>query len=268
MADEELDRLISYFGRGYRYDPPRSTSEKRDLLRSLMNVRAPGPVDRDIVSVQDGYLSRRAVERGVVDSSRLPTVDEGLGSDVPGAESIAVWQGDITLLRIGAIVNAANAGMLGCFVPMHACIDNCIHTYAGVQLRNECDRRMREYWEKTGNRGWPTAVPMVTPAFNLPADNVVHVVGPIVEDRLTERNEEDLALCYSRTLDACASEGIRSVAFCCISTGVFRFPNRRAAEIAVGTVTEWLSAHPGSLDLVVFNVFKDDDLAIYRELLS
>ncbi len=268
MSERELDTLIGFFGKGYSYEQPRTVDEKRVLLRSLMNVRMPGPADREIVALQDSYLRRRAEERGIVDSARLPTVDADLGSDLPGADRIALWQGDITLLRIGAVVNAANSGMLGCFVPMHACIDNCIHTYAGIQLRNDCDRRMREYEVKTGNRGWPTAVPMVTPGYNLPAENVVHIVGPIAEDRPTERNEEDLALCYSRTLDACVSEGIRSVAFCCISTGVFRFPNRRAAEIAVSTVTGWLSEHPGSLDLVVFNVFKDQDLELYRGMLS
>ena len=268
MDDTELDRLIEYFGKGYRYDPPRSTEEKRILLRSLFNVRMPGPVDPEILAMQDDYLRRRAEERGIVDSMSLPTISESTDYDIPFGDRMVLWQGDITLLRIDAIVNAANSKMLGCFSPMHACIDNCIHTYAGVQLRSECHRRMQEYTAEGNGTDWPTAVPMVTNAYNLPAKHVIHIVGPIVTGRLTERNEEDLAHCYSRTLDACAENGIRSVAFCCISTGVFMFPNRRAADIAVRTVSEWMSEHPDAIDRVVFNVFKDGDVNIYRSMLS
>ncbi len=264
----DIDKLIGYFARGYAYDPPVTAEGKRRMLRSLMNVRMPAPVPADVLAEQDSYLRARLEERGAVDSSTLPAVDVSLGSGMPFADRIVLWQGDITLLRIGAIVNAANAGMLGCFVPLHACIDNCIHTYAGVQLRADCARRMARFNAETGEDGWPTAVPMVTPGYNLPAEHVIHVVGPIVEDRLTENDENELARCYSSVLDACAVNGIRSVAFCCISTGVFRFPHRRAAEIAVDTVTGWLDAHSDYMDRVVFNVFKDEDLRIYRSLLS
>ena len=167
-----------------------------------------------------------------------------------------------------AIVNAANSQMLGCFVPMHTCIDNCIHTFAGVQLRAECARKMNQLRARYGpDYEQPTAVPMLTDAYNLPAKKVVHVVGPIVQYALTPELEHDLADCYRNTLDLCRDEGLRSVAFCCISTGVFRFPNRRAAEIAVKTVSEWLAENAGAMDRVIFNVFKDQDKELYYELL-
>ena len=147
---------------------------------------------------------------------------------------------------------------------MHTCIDNCIHTYAGIQLRAECCAKMDALREKYGPEyEQPTAVPMLTDGYNLPAKKVVHIVGPIVQGDLTEVLEEGLADCYRNTLDMCLGNGLRSVAFCCISTGVFRFPNKRAAEIAVRTVTEWLSAHPGSMERVIFNVFKDEDRGYY-----
>ena len=171
-------------------------------------------------------------------------------------------------MAVDAIVNAANSQMLGCFVPMHTCIDNCIHTFAGVQLRLECAEKMEALRARYGgDYERPTAVPMLTGAYNLPAKKVVHVVGPIVEDQLTPALEQDLADCYENVLELCRENGLRSVAFCCISTGVFRFPNRRAAEIAVQTVEGWLAAHPGEMDRVVFNVFKDEDREIYEELL-
>ena len=164
-----------------------------------------------------------------------------------------------------AIVNAANSQMLGCFVPMHTCIDNCIHTFAGIQLRAECDRQMRKRRAEYGpDYEQPTAIPMLTDGYNLPAKKVVHVVGPIVQGRLTKDLEQDLADCYKNTLDLCLENGLRCVAFCCISTGVFHFPNKRAAEIAVQTVTEWLKAHPAALERVIFNVFKDEDKAYYE----
>ena len=163
-------------------------------------------------------------------------------------------------------MNAANLQMLGCFVPMHSCIDNCIHTYAGVQLRAECSRQMNALRAKYGpDYEQPTAVPMLTDGYDLPAKHVIHIVGPIVSGRLNGALEEELAACYRNTLDLCAENGIRSVAFCCISTGVFRFPNRRAAEIAVRTVTDWLTAHPDGTDRVIFNVFKDEDREYYEK---
>ncbi|MDO4415610.1 MAG: macro domain-containing protein, partial [Erysipelotrichaceae bacterium] len=160
----------------------------------------------------------------------------------------------------------ANSQMLGCFVPMHTCIDNSIHTYAGVELRSECDRQMRALRAEYGqDYEQPTAVPMLTDAYNLPADKVIHVVGPIVMDRVNEQLEQQLADCYRNSLDLCLKNNLRSIAFCCISTGVFRFPNRLAATIAVNTVTEWLKNHPDQMDRIIFNVFKDEDRKYYEQ---
>ena len=168
-----------------------------------------------------------------------------------------------------AIVNAANSQMLGCFVPMHTCIDNCIHTFAGIRLRDECNRQMTELRTRYGqDYEQPTAIPMLTDGYNLPAKKVIHVVGPIVEDHLTPGLGKDLADWYRNTLDLCFENGLKSVAFCCSSTGLFRFPNKRAAEIAVQTTADWLKKHPYSLERIVFNVFKDEDRQLYEELLQ
>lgn len=238
---------------------PDDMEGKRRILRSLMNIRMPRGMSEDVLAVQDEYLSERASEKGIVELSDIPVIREGL----------SIWQGDITRLKVDAIVNAANSQMLGCFVPMHTCIDNCIHTFAGVQLRAECNRQMNQLRIRYGrDYEQPTAVPMLTDGFNLPAKRVVHIVGPIVQSRLTPALEKDLADCYRNTLDMCVENDLKSVAFCCISTGVFHFPNKRAAEIAVKTVREWLTEHPDKMERVIFNVFKDEDKTIYEKLLS
>ena len=261
---ERLNYLVDAFkadsGEYRNLTVPDDNEEKRTILRSLMNIRMPGELDSETLSVQDEYLQARATEKGVVTLSDIPQVK----SD----PRLSIWQGDITRLAVDAIVNAANSQMLGCFVPMHTCIDNCIHTFAGVQLRAECDRKMRELKKKHG-RGYeqPTAVPMLTDAYNLPAKKVVHIVGPIVQYRLTKALEQDLADCYANTLGLCAENGLKTVAFCCISTGVFRFPAGRAAEIAVETVKRWLDGHPGKMERVIFNVFSDKDRGYYEKLL-
>ena len=259
--EQRLDFLVKAFKEDsvrYRDLPtPGDTEGKRRLLRSLMNVRLPGPLDPGVLSVQDDYLRERIREDGVTELADIPFVRDG----------ISLWQGDITRLAADAIVNAANSRMLGCFVPMHACIDNCIHTFAGVQLRAECHRRMEEYRKRFGSDyEQPTALPLLTDAYALPAKKIVHIVGPIVEGRLTPSLETNLADCYRNTLDLCAENGLKSVAFCCISTGVFRFPKRRAAEIAVETVSRWLKERPDKIERVIFNVFGDDDRTIYEDL--
>ncbi len=267
--NERLDYLVEQFKEdSVRYrdlETPPDTEGKRRLLRSLMNIRMPRMMAPSVIAAQDEYLRERNLENGIVQVKDIPTIAD-LGSRHENADRISIWQGDITRLAADAIVNAANSQMLGCFVPMHTCIDNCIHTYAGIQLRAECDRQMNELREKYGpDYEQPTAKPMLTDGYNLPAKKVIHIVGPIVSGPLTEALEQDLADCYRNTLDMCAENGIKSVAFCCISTGVFRFPNRRAAEIAAQTVGEWLSGHPGELDRVIFNVFKDEDREYYEE---
>ena len=238
---------------------PEDTEGKRRILRSLMNIRTPRKMADAVLTVQDEYLQERIRENGIVELADIPVI----------RGSMSIWQGDITRLAVDAIVNAANSQMLGCFVPMHTCIDNCIHTFAGVQLRSECARQMEQLKSRYGrDYEQPTALPMLTDAYNLPARKVIHIVGPIVQGRLTTSLENDLAACYRNTLDMCLENGLKSVAFCCISTGVFHFPNKRAAEIAVQTVTGWLSEHPGGMERVIFNVFKDEDKAYYEQLLQ
>ncbi len=238
---------------------PEDINGKRCILRSLMNVRMPKKMSDSVLKVQDEYLSVCTKEKGIVQLSDIP-VTKG---------NISIWQGDITRLEVDAIVNAANSQMLGCFIPMHMCIDNQIHTYAGVQLREECSHKMEELRAKYGSYyEQPTSVPMITAAYNLPAKNVIHVVGPIVRNRLTSELEQELADCYTNVLNMCLENNLRSVAFCCISTGVFRFPNKRAAEIAVDTVQKWLVENPNAMERVIFNVFKEEDKKYYEEILQ
>ena len=271
--DERLDQLISDFkaeSAEYRnLSVPDDREGKRRILRSLMNVRMPRKTAERTLRIQDEYLTERAAERGVVQLEDIPTLAEAYGIELPFADKLSLWQGDITRLAVDAIVNAANSQMLGCFIPMHSCIDNCIHSFAGVQLRAECKEKMDELRARYGSDyEQPTAVPMLTDAYNLPAKKVIHIVGPIVEGRLTEEHKRQLAACYRNTLELCAANSLRTVAFCCISTGVFHFPAERAAEIAVQTVTEWLSGRPGAMDRVIFNVFSDRSRAIYEQNLQ
>lgn len=239
--------------RQYRgMDIPAGAQEQKRLLRSLMNVRAPMAADETFLAVQDDYLRRELDARGVVRLSDLR----------PLCGDLYLWQGDITRLQCGAIVNAANAGMTGCYIPCHACIDNCIHTYAGVQLRRDCAEIMAAQGSAE-----PTGRAKITRAYNLPCDYVLHTVGPIVNGRVTSEDERLLAACYRSCLELAAQHGVQSVAFCCISTGVFHFPNERAAEITVETVRRYKSETESKVK-VIFNVFKDTDREIYERLLG
>ncbi|MDD6073765.1 MAG: protein-ADP-ribose hydrolase [Clostridium sp.] len=237
---------------GYRkIQIPVDTDGQKSMLRALMNLRRPDTIDDDFLRVQDEYLLRVNAEKGVVTLSDM----EELQPDV------YLWKGDITRLKVGAIVNAANSGMTGCYQPCHNCIDNCIHTYAGVQLRLKC----AEIMEQQGYEE-PAGQAKITPAYNLPCDYVIHTVGPIVQGKLTKKHEELLVSCYRSCLEIADANKVDSVAFCCISTGVFMFPNERAAEIAVSTIKEY-KEKTGSSIQVIFNVFKALDDKIYRGLL-
>lgn len=229
-------------------DIPEGPQDRWTLIRALMNVRPPLPVSADVLAAQDRYLSAIVAGRGVVDADSLMFRD-----------GVCLWKGDITRLRCDAIVNAANSGMLGCFAPCHGCIDNAIHSYAGMQLRAECQRIM-------GGTREPTGSARITGAYNLPCSHVIHTVGPIIHGDVTARDEDLLRSCYRSCLSLARDNGLHTVAFCCISTGEFRFPNRMAAEIAVDEVRLFLSHNDGMR--VVFDVFKDEDLSIYRELLG
>lgn len=231
---------------------PADTQGQRRLLRGLFNVRLPGEIGEVFLKVQDEYLAEATQEKGVTDLSELEPIEDG----------IYIWQGDITTLRCDAIVNAANSGMTGCYVPCHGCIDNCIHTYAGIQLRNACAELMqRQGCEE------PTGRAKITPGFNLPCRYILHTVGPIITGELRAEDEELLASCYRSCLELAEENGVKSIAFCCISTGEFHFPNRRAAEIAVQTVWDYRRENNSEIE-VIFNVWKDIDYDIYRELLG
>ena len=264
MADEHVSHRI-----------PSTLEERQRMMRALMNVWSsesiqaclegrvatnedevnvwePRPISEDFLTMQDAELQMQREDKGVVEVH-----DEGL----------TIWQGDITRLKVDAIVNAANAQALGCWAPLHNCIDNCIHSAAGIQLRKECADKMQGRLLATGDA-------FITKGYNLPAKHVIHTVGPIIPDGIpTKEQEEQLAACYRSCLDLAEKNGLESIAFCCISTGVFHFPNQRAAEIAIETVKSYprhsLKSYPRhSLKTIVFNVFLDKDRDIYQQLLG
>lgn len=242
-------------------------TEKRNAVRSLMNVRMPRSISDDFLEVQDVFLQEEAKEKGMVTLADIPTVKEAYGSQRPFADRMSIWRGDITRLQVGAIVNAANSQMLGCFVPCHRCIDNAIHSAAGVQLRNECNHIMNQRRIRFGRQyEEPTGTATLTSAYNLPCEYVIHTVGPIVHGRLTDALKEDLRNCYRNVLQCCMEHEINSVAFCCISTGEFHFPNDIAAQIAVEITEQFLAQNDNcGIERVIFNVFKDIDLALYKK---
>lgn len=237
-----------------------SPSEAPGILRSLMNLRPPRPATEEFLDIQDAYLREESRRRGIVELDTIPTIRESLHSTCRHADQISLWQGDITRLKVSAIVNAANSQMLGCFVPCHGCIDNAIHSAAGIQLREECAAIMnRQRYPEAAGRA------KITGAYNLPCRYVIHTVGPIVGWELTENDCELLRSCYRSCMELADAHHLESLAFCCISTGEFHFPGGRAAEIAVNTVGECLE-HSG-LRRVIFNVFRNQDREFYESLL-
>lgn len=245
---EMLDYLIKYLSP--HTEIPCDEGKKWLLFRSLVNVREPLPVSDDFLKIQDRLLKGLLMEKGIVNIDNLQ----------PVKDNIYLWQGDITTLKVDAIVNAANSRMLGCFAPCHICIDNTIHTYSGVQLRLECNDIMNKqgFLEPTGSA-------KITKAYNLPCNYVIHTVGPIISAPLTDDDCKLLASSYKSCLELAVKYNIKSIAFCCISTGEFHFPNDKAAEIAVSTVTEFLKSNSIK---VIFNVYKDIDYKIYSKLLK
>ncbi len=250
--EQRLENLIQILATEQGRPVPRACTpeEKEQWFRALCNVRPPWPANPAFLRLQDAYLKQALDEKGITPLAAL----------TPVKENLYLWRGDITTLQTDAIVNAANAQMLGCFVPCHTCIDNAIHTFAGVQLRLACAALMKEL-----GRPARTGEAFVTPAFNLPSRYVLHTVGPVVEGPLTGVHRRQLAACYRACLTSALQHGCRSIAFCCISTGVFHFPPAPAAQIAVETVRAFCTAHPELH--VVFNVFSATDEAIYRKLL-
>ncbi len=233
---------------------PADEQGQKDLLRALMNVRAPKPIGQDFLKIQDEYLKAERNLRGVVDGWSLPSI--------PSNPNIVLWQGDITTLTVDAIVNAANSKLRGCFYPCHSCIDNIVHSRSGIQLRLLCDDIMnRQGYDE------PTGRAKITPAFNLPSRYILHTVGPIVSGRVTRRDRALLASCYRACLTLAVQKGCKSIAFCCISTGEFHFPNEEAAGIAIAAVENFLRNGNEPIR-VIFDVFKDVDLRIYQKLLG
>lgn len=250
LNDALLEEMPQYREQAQQF--PQDAVAQRRLLRSLMNVRPPMPLSGEYLAAQDALLSAEREEKGIVSVESLP--------ETP-LRNLYLWQGDITRLAADAIVDADNSALLGCFCPCHGCIDNAIHSTAGLQLRDECNRLMHAQGHEE-----PTGQAKITSAYNLPCQYVLHTVGPIVQGQLTEKHRAELQSCYRSCLESAAAKGLKSVAFCCISTGEFHFPNREAAQIAVATVKEFLSRN-GSGMKVIFNVFKELDYQIYHELL-
>lgn len=247
---EQLDYLIRTLNPNIKI--PESKQEKEDILRTLMNIWEVEKLPEQFFDVQDEYLKQKLSEKKIIELEELDEVEK----------NIYLWQGDITTLKVDAIVNAANKALLGCFIPHHRCIDNAIHTQAGLQLRQECFEIMQKQgeFEKTGQA-------KITSGYNLPAKYVIHTVGPIIYNLVEDSDKELLASCYRNCLELALKNNLKSIAFCCISTGEFRFPNDLAAQIAVTEVRKVLSENPDKDIKVVFNVFKDSHLAIYRDLL-
>lgn len=227
---------------------PNGDEERKILWRSLVNVRRPGEKTKEYIAVQDMFLKEELETRGITDISELK----------PICDDIYLWQGDITTLKCDAIVNAANSKLTGCYVPMHKCIDNCIHTFAGMQLRNYC----ADIIKKQGHDE-PVGSAKITPGFNLPCKYIIHTVGPKIGGALTDEDKSELESCYTSCLELADENELESIAICCISTGEFRFPHEEAARIAVATVKEY-KQRTGSSIKVVFNVFKDIDRDIYE----
>lgn len=254
--NKRLTWLIKYLlNENPRYNNveiPQGINEQFNLYRSLVNVRMPEPISEEYLSVEDEFLQEEISKKGITHINEL----------MPCDDDIYLWQGDITTIDADAIVNAANSQLLGCFCPCHACIDNCIHTFAGVKLRLKCNEIMQkqEYKELTGKA-------KITPAFNLPSKYVIHTVGPIINGKVTQKDKDLLASCYMECLKITDEYKLKSIAFCCISTGEFHFPNDKAAEIAISTVKEYRQRNNSEIK-VIFNVFKDFDCKIYRELLG
>ena len=253
MANEKLNNLIAYLlserPEWNDLTIPAKESEQFRLYRSLVNIRPAGKASAEYLKAEDEFLQKRTAQKGITDIADLQPVEK----------NIYLWKGDITTLKCGAIVNAANSGMTGCYQPCHNCIDNCIHTFSGVRLRLKCAEIMRLQGHEE-----PTGTAKITPAYNLPCDYVIHTVGPIVQNRLTEKYCKLLKSCSKSCLELAVQSGIKSIAFCCISTGVFGFPQDKAAEIAVQTVREFLKTHDIE---VIFNVFTEKDFDIYKRLL-
>ena len=250
---KKLLYLINYLAKESKIDIGELSSnetELKNLFRSLMNMRPPNDISEDYLKIEDEFLQEELDKKFITNIENLKPIKNNL----------YLWQGDITALKIDAIVNAANSAMLGCFYPMHKCIDNAIHSAAGTMLRLFCRDIINQCggYLKTGDA-------KITPAFNLPCKYVLHTVGPIIKDKVSKKDEELLSLCYKSCLNLVVENNIESVTFCCISTGEFRFPNDLAVDIALSSVNDFLKENKERNIKIVFNVFKDIDYELYNK---
>ena len=242
-------------------------SDRRSIIRSLMNIRMPKPISSEFMRIQDEFLKLESKEKGIVSWKDLPNIGDQYNSRYNQGDKISIWQGDITRLQVDAIVNAANSQMLGCFVPCHKCIDNAIHSAAGIELREECNQYMSQKRKTNNHYDEPIGGAVVTKGYNLPCRYVIHTVGPIVNGTMNDSLRNALRSCYESCLKTAADHSIRTIAFCCISTGEFRFPNGEAAEIALGTIQDFLNNYEEKFDRIIINVYKNIDLEIYKRLI-
>ena len=270
---ERLDYLLQYMQQEMEeyqsVEIPDEYEDRKKTLRGFMNMRMPKPVPEEIYQVQDLFLQEEAEEKGIIEWKRIPTVKRKYGSIHPFANKLSVWKGDITRLKVGAIVNAANSQLLGCFIPCHNCVDNAIHSASGMQLREECYSIMQKKRMEFGkDYEEPVGSAILTKGYNLPAEYIIHTVGPVVDSKLNSELCGQLQDCYESVLKCAIDNEIRTVALCCISTGEFCFPNEVAANIAVETVSEFLEKHNDKFDRIIFNVFKRRDLELYKNRLN
>lgn len=264
---EKIDYLIEYLIREKEAvnidEMPAICSDKKSLYRSLCNIREPFPISPEYLAVEDEYLQEELEKKGVVRDDDIEYVSQVYPkSKLDFKNKICLWKGDITTLKTDCIVNAANSQGLGCFIPCHRCIDNCIHSFSGVRLRLECSKKMDEI------DVLDTGKVFLTKGYNLPAKYIIHTVGPIISFRPTKEDKEKLADCYKNSLKLAMRSNIRSIAFPCISTGEFKFPKKEASKIAIKAVTEVLDEYGVEFDKIIFNVFSDEDFKIYEQNLQ
>lgn len=257
---KKLDFLIDYLIKENKNidikEIPQNISDKKRLYRSLCDIREPLPISKEYIKIENEFLMIENTNKGIMESSDITPFSKYKGSQ------ICLWQGDITTLRVNAIVNAANSQGLGCFIPCHKCIDNAIHSASGVELRLECNEKMH----KIGRL--QTGKSFITSGYNLPSKYVIHTVGPVIYEKVTEKEVQELKDCYINSLNLAKENNIKTIAFPCISTGEFRFPKELASKIAVEAIKEYLNTNENCFEKIIFNVFSEEDYKIYLKNLG
>lgn len=246
--DSLINELIKEDERLKNIEIPSSLEKKKDLYRAIRNIREPKPISKEYLKIQDEYLQEEIKNKGIIDEKNIPK----------DRDIISIWQGDITTLKVDVIVNACNEYLLGCFNSTHRCIDNTIHSFAGIELREECNSIMK-------GKTLPNGEVIITNAYNLPSRYIIQTVGPQVNGTLTEQDKKDLSNCYYNSLELAKEKKLKTIAFPCIATGLYGFPKNEASKIAIKTVKEYLNTNKNVFEHIIFNVFKDEDLIIYKK---